>query len=134
MSDIKKTRVYPPKQCRELPRSEASYPFSAADHLAEPIDLSAYGFEEREFIIKGNSNVYEWPIGQEYPTIRTPDSPYCTRLLIRRPANPETFNGIVVVEPMNYASKYDRSIPGWGHCYEYYLERGIAWILSLIHI
>ena len=29
---------------------------------------------------------------------------------------------------MNYASKYDRSIPGWGHCYEYYLERGMAWI------
>lgn len=128
MSEGKKVRVHPPKECRELPRSETSYPFSAADRLVEPVELSEYGFEEREFMIKGQSNVYEWPVGQDSPTIRTKDAPYCTRILIRRPADPAKFNGIVVVEPMNYASKYDRSIPGWGHCFEYYLEHGIAWI------
>jgi len=123
-----KTKVYPPVKCEKLPITEESYPLGACNRLVEPMDLSEYGYVEEEYIIKGYANVYEWPVGQRFPTVRTPHAPYASRMLVRKPADPEQFSGIVVVELLNWASKYDRTIPGWGHCFEYYLSRGIAWI------
>ncbi len=126
--ETKKVQVSPPQVCRELVRTETSYPFGAADRLVEPICLTDYGYEEKEYLVKGEANVYQWPVGQDMPTVRTAGAPYGSRFLVRRPSRPETSNGIVVVELMNWASQYDRSIPGWGHCFEYYLSRGITWI------
>lgn len=117
-----------PNECIELPRTADSIPFGAADRLVEPINLANYGFEEREFLIKGFSHVYEWNEGEKQPTIQTESAPYCTKALVRLPSNPEDFSGTVVVELLNWASKYDRPIPGWGQCFEYYLSRNIAWI------
>ena len=117
-----------PNECTELPRTADSVPFSAADRLVEPINLVDYGFEEKEFLVKGFSHVYEWNEEEKQPTIQTENAPYCTKALVRLPSNPENFSGRVVVELLNWASKYDRTIPGWGQCFEYYLSRNIAWI------
>lgn len=122
-----------PESCRELVRTETSWPLSAADRLVEPIDLFRYGYAEKEYAVKGFANVYEWPVGQEIPSVRTEHAPYATRILVRAPVAAEKFSGVVVVEALNYASKYDRSIPGWGHCFEYYLDRGVAWVGVTIH-
>lgn len=116
------------ESCREAVRTPTSYPLSAADRLVEPICLSDYGYLEKEYILKGKSNVYEWPAGQAAPTVRTSGVPYASRMLVRMPEDTRRFNGVVVVELLNYASKYDRSIPGWGHCFDYYLEHGMIWV------
>lgn len=128
MNARERTKIYPPKACKELPTDDKSYPLGAADHLVEPMDLVEYGYRENEYIIKGEANIYVWPEGQKLPSIRTPNAPYASRMLVRKPIDPKKFNGIIVVELLNWASKYDRTIPGWGHCYEYYLSRGIAWV------
>lgn len=125
---MKKKTVFPMETCCEAPRTETSWPLSAADRLVEPICLADYGFVEKEFLIGGKANVYEWPVGQQYPTVRTPLVPYGSRMLIRMPEDPAKFNGVVVVELLNYASKYDRAIPGWGHCFEYYLDHNMVWV------
>ena len=39
-----------PESCRELARTETSWPLSAADRLVEPIDLSRYGYAEKEYL------------------------------------------------------------------------------------
>lgn len=127
-NEMRREIVREPEECRELPRTENSYPFGAADRLVEPIRLEEYGFEEHEYLLKGHSHVYEWKEGMRYPEVRTESAPYGTRILVRRPSVPKDFHGVVVVELMNWASKYDRTIPGWGHCFDYYLSRGIAWI------
>ncbi|MCD8329247.1 MAG: hypothetical protein LUC27_00935 [Lachnospiraceae bacterium] len=128
MNEREQQRMDLPQVCRELIRTETSYPFSAADRLVEPICLADYGFVEKEYLVTGHSNVYRWKADGVTPEVKIPDVPYGSRLLVRRPGKPEDFQGIVVVELMNWASFYDRSIPGWGHCYEYYLEHGIAWV------
>lgn len=130
---MKKTPVKPMTSCVEAPITENSYPLSYHKRLVKPIELEEYGYVEKEYIIKGDSNVYDWKEGEEYPHVRTADVPYCSRMLMRMPEDPEKFSGTVVVELLNYASGYDRSIPGWAQCYEYYLNRGIAWIGLTIH-
>lgn len=117
-----------PAECNLLPRTAESYPFSAADRLVEPIDLSEFGYVEKEYEISGVSHVYELPEGQQFPEIQTDKAPYCSKMLVRLPESPADFSGVVVVELLNWASKYDRTIPGWGQCYDYYLEKGIAWV------
>ncbi len=117
-----------PMECRFLPRTAESYPFGAADRLVEPIDLESYGYQEKEYLIRGISHVYELPDGQQFPVIQTEKAPYCSKMLVRLPKDPEAFSGIVAVELLNWASKYDRTIPGWGQCFDYYLENGIAWV------
>ncbi len=125
---VEKRKISPPEYCRDIPITETSWPLGAAHRLVEPIDLSEYGFAENEYILGGKANVYEWPENRKLPSVRTPECPYASRMLVRKPAKPEDFSGTVVVELLNWASTYDRTIPGWGHCYEYYLSRGIAWI------
>ena len=130
---MNKKPISPMTSCREAVRTAASYPLSAHDHLVKPIALGQYGYTEKEYIIKGNANVYEWEEGEEHPHVRTENAPYCSRMLVRMPENPGKFSGTVIVELLNYASGYDRSIPGWAQCYDYYLKHNIAWIGLTIH-
>lgn len=54
------------------------------------VDLTAYGYVEEEFFLSGVSQRLE---GGE--------APYRTRMLVRRPTDPEKFNGIAIVEWLN---------------------------------
>ena len=74
-----------PKVTGPLPVSAASYPFGAADHQLVPQDLSRHGYVEEEYLVSGKANVYSWPASGP-AVVRTPDAPYTTRILVRRPA------------------------------------------------
>lgn len=63
-----------------------SYPFGAADHTLVPEDLKSQGYVEEEYFISGKANVYDWPAPGP-AVVRTPDAPYTTRVLIRRPVD-----------------------------------------------
>ncbi len=71
-----------------LPVTAGSYPFGAADHQMLPQDLAAIGYVEEEYLVSGLSNVYTWPETGPAEVI-TPDAPYTTRILVRRPADPD---------------------------------------------
>ena len=112
-----------------IPVTEDSYPFNAANRQYVPINLASYGYVEKEFFISGLANVYQWyDSGTSPATIRTPDVPYTTRFLLRRPADPVKFSGNVIVEIFNYARNFDNPWGGWGESYEYFLTHGDAWV------
>src|ERR1051325_4968789 len=72
-----------PKVIGPIAVTATSYPFGAADHTVIPQDLKSLGYLEEEFLISGAANVYDWAEGPG--SVRVPDAPYTTRVLVRRP-------------------------------------------------
>jgi len=109
-----------------LPRSEQSVPFGAADRLRKPIDLSASGYLEEEFVVRGTARVYDWPATGP-ATARPEPAPYATRVLVRRPSDAAKFSGRVVVELLNPTNRFDLQI-GWSLSYDQLMREGDAWV------
>jgi hypothetical protein len=115
-----------PKVTGPLPVSADSYPFGAADHARVPADLKSIGYVEEEFLISGTANIYDWPAPGP-AVIRTPNAPYTTRVLVRRPANRSQFSGNVIVEMMNPSNLFDLNI-GWAISHREMVHNGDAWV------
>lgn len=109
-----------------LPVTADSYPFGAADHQLVPEDLSSHGYVEEEYLVSGKANVYDWPASGP-AVVRTPDAPYTTRVLVRRPANPRQFSGHVIVEMLNPSNLFDLNI-GWALMHDQFMRRGDVWV------
>ena len=109
-----------------IPTSAASYPFGSADHNWVPNDLAAIGYIEEEFLVSGTANVYDWPAPGP-AVVRTPNAPYTTRILVRRPIDRESFSGTVIIELLNPSNRFDLSI-GWGIMQREIVRRGHAWV------
>jgi hypothetical protein len=109
-----------------LPVSATSYPFGAADHQWVPQNLRRDGYVEEEFLLSGTANVYSWPAPGP-AVVRTPDAPYTTRVLVRRPADPAAFSGDVVVELLNPSNLFDLNI-GWGLMHRELIHNGDIWV------
>ena len=86
-------------------RTADSYPFNAADHAREPLDLASYGFVEEEYFVSGNANVYTLTDGTL--AVEKADVPYVNRILVRRPADPADASGSVLVDIYNASNGYD---------------------------
>jgi Alpha/beta hydrolase domain len=109
-----------------LPVSPTSYPFGAADHQLVPQDLARSGYVEEEYIVSGTANVYTWPAPGP-ARVRTPDAPYTTRVLVRRPAKRSRFSGNVVVEMLNPSNLFDLNI-GWALSHAHFMRKGDVWV------
>jgi hypothetical protein len=109
-----------------LPVTATSYPFGAADHTLVPEDLSKVGYVEEEYLVSGKANVYTWPAPGP-AVVRTPDAPYTTRILVRRPAKASRFSGNVVVEMLNPSNQFDLNI-GWAMAHRQMVRNGDAWV------
>lgn len=108
-----------------IPVTDTSYPF--IDRLGPPREAALKaGYVEEEFFVSGMANVYDWDASNN-PFVRTPDAPYTTRILVRRPANLHKFSGTVWVEPFNptLAIDLDRM---WQLHYEQILRDGDAYV------
>jgi hypothetical protein len=90
-----------------LPTTATSHPWNSAATQNVPIDLAAYGFVEKEYLVSGQSNVYDWVAGSNYDTKIIGAGPYTTRMDVRRPANMKKWSGRVVVEIINMSAGYD---------------------------
>jgi hypothetical protein len=94
-----------------LPAITGPIPVTAGSRafVLQGIDLEPYGYMFEEYFVSGHANVYDWGEAGESPTprVRTADAPYTTRLLLRRPADPEAFSGNVWVELTNPTHRYD---------------------------
>lgn len=115
-----------PQVIGPVPVTAQSHPFGAADHTLQPQDMAELGYIEEEFFISGNANVYDWPERGRLE-VRTPDVPYTTRLLIRRPADAARFSGNVVVEMLNPSNYFDLNI-AWAVSHTQMLRNGDAWV------
>jgi hypothetical protein len=109
-----------------IPVTASSHPFGAADHTLVPEDLRRVGYVEDEYFVSGTANVYEWPAPGP-AVVRTPDAPYTTRILVRRPARAATFSGNVIVEMLNPSNLFDLNI-GWAVAGKQFVRNGDAWV------
>jgi Alpha/beta hydrolase domain len=115
-----------PRVTGPLPVTPASYPFGAADHQLVPQDLARAGYVEEEYLVSGRANVYSWPAPGP-AVVRTPNAPYTTRVLVRRPAKRTRFSGNVVVEMLNPSNLFDLNI-GWALSHDQFMRNGDVWV------
>jgi hypothetical protein len=107
-----------------------STPWAATD---KPLD--DYGYVEQEFRYSGNAFRYDTTgdidqTGTKLTTGGPADDgrfPYETRMIVRRPADPDDFNGTVVVEWQNVTAGFDLEANWFGDP-EYLLENGYAYV------
>ncbi|GIF06918.1 alpha/beta hydrolase domain-containing protein [Actinoplanes siamensis] len=108
------------------PAGTHGFPF-----LAEAEDLPAAGYTESEYFLSGVASSYVGlgvlrPDGR-WPVAVTGRAPYRTRMLVRRPADPARFNGVVVVEWLNVSGQVDLS-PDYWFAHDELLRAGYAWV------
>jgi hypothetical protein len=97
---------------------ERDYPFFSQVDWLEP-----FGYVEEEFFIEGTANRYDTQNGR----ILDSGHPYRTRLLVRRPARAEDFNGTVLLEWQNVTAQYDLDAL-WSPVRQHLVENGYAWV------
>ena len=74
---------------------------------SEPTDnLSSRGYVEEEFFFQGAATSYATPALDDGVVVST-GHPYKSRMIVRRPADPSRFNGVVLVEWVNVTSGYN---------------------------
>lgn len=99
--------------------------------ISSPLELSEYGYIEQEFIMYGTGNYYErdgrWRSDGKWAVKIEAQRDYTTRLLVRRPSDPEKFNGIVVVEWFNNTGFMDVDVI-WAQSHTELLREGYAWV------
>ena len=100
--------------------------------VASILDLSPYGYVEHEFQMSGTANTYDrdgrWTSDGQWNTkVARANRPYATRMLVRRPADPAKFNGIVVVEWLNNTAIMDVDVI-WAQSHLELMREGYAWV------
>jgi hypothetical protein len=115
-----------PKVTGPVPVTADSYPFMASNKSTPAFDLSKVGYVEEEFLVSGAANVYDWAADGTV-SVKTPNAPYGTRILVRRPSNPARFSGAVIVELLFPARRFDWSMM-WGFSHDAIIERGDVWV------
>lgn len=108
-----------------LPVTATSFPFNASAYDATPIDLNRYGYVEQEYLVSGRANVYQWPELNTLTVAAT--GAYTTRVLVRRPADPHRFSGVVRVEPFNPTANHDLDVQ-WEIAHEAFMRNGDAYV------
>ncbi|MBA56329.1 MAG: hypothetical protein CMK89_17915 [Pseudomonadales bacterium] len=99
--------------------------------ISSPLNLNEYGYVEQEFMMSGTGHYYEqdgrWRSDGKWAVKIEAERDYATRLLVRRPLDPEKFNGIVVVEWFNNTGFMDVDVI-WAQSHTELLREGYAWV------
>jgi hypothetical protein len=94
------------------------------------LDLARFGYVEQEFFVSGTATAYtagDLPVDGRWTVTPGDTASYVTRMLVRRPINPKTFNGTVVVEWLNVSGGLDGA-PDWTFAHTMLLREGFAWV------
>jgi len=110
-----------------VPITADSVPALANSRNLAPLDLAKAGYVEEEFLVSGTANVYDWAADGSL-SVKTPNAPYVTRILVRRPSAAARFSGSVMVEIPNTARRFDWSMM-WGYVNEQIIRQGDAWVM-----
>lgn len=93
-------------------------------------DLAPDAYTEDEYLVSGAANIYAYTNdAAQSPavSVQTPDVPYTTRMLVRRPTDPGRFSGTVYVEVLNATAGWDGD-PIWQSTHEYMIREGAIWV------
>ena len=103
--------------------------------MSSALDLKSVGYVEEEYFISGTAQAFI-PVDSQ-PLLRNgrwnvmPNpgitAPYTTRILIRRPQDPQKFNGTVVVEWFNESANFDAP-SDWVYEHEEMVREGYAYV------
>jgi hypothetical protein len=93
--------------------------------------LPAFGYVQQEYFIQGTARAFgkvgTWTTDGRWTATPTTSAAYKTRILVRRPADPEKFNGTVFVEWNNVSAGFDAGAD-WGFGRQELLRDGYAWV------
>jgi hypothetical protein len=93
-------------------------------------DLGEAGYSEAEYSASGTATSYtsagDLPEDGTYDLQSGEEADYVTRVVVRRPDDPEAFNGTVVVEWLNVSSGADAA-PDYTYLAAELLRQGYAW-------
>ena len=92
-------------------------------------DLAAVGWQETEFAVRGTATSYTapgLPADGRWELVPDAEADYVTRVVVRRPQDPASFNGTLVVEWLNVSSGQD-ACPDWTYLAEELVRGGYAW-------
>ncbi|WP_157592034.1 alpha/beta hydrolase domain-containing protein [Solirubrobacter soli] len=111
-----------------IPRTATSIPIGTAQlpGAAESVDLARNGYVEEEYFVSGNANVYEYDASGQTLQVKTPNVPYTTLILVRRPKNPHRFSGTVQYEMSHPQFGVDTQVWAWNH--DKMMRDGDAWV------
>lgn len=101
--------------------SSHDYPFHTDANLA------ADGYVEHEFFFEGVAKIYETSQLANGSVVDANGKQYRTRMLVRRPASNNKFNGTVIVEWLNVTAGYDLEVM-WLNSREHLIREGYAWV------
>ena len=108
----------------------AETPTSHAFDPAAGTNYQALGYVQEEYFISGTANEYDLDFSDNTSFVvhvRTPDLPYKTRILVRRPADPSLFSGNVIVEFLNPSGGYDIAT-AWESYWNQMIRNGDVWV------
>ena len=90
-----------------------------------PMNLAKVGYEEQEYFLRGVATRYT----TTNPNVANPigELPYETRIVVRRPTNPQRFAGVVVVDWQNVTAGHDIDTE-WGGAGDFFVRHGWIWV------
>ncbi len=98
---------------------------------AVPIDLDARGYVQEEFFVTGTASAFEssgpLPSDGRWSVHPVASAPYRTRIVVRRPARPERFNGTVLVEWFNVTGGLEAG-PDWTYLAPQIVSDGYVYV------
>ncbi|MFI7708785.1 alpha/beta hydrolase domain-containing protein [Nonomuraea sp. NPDC049480] len=93
---------------------------------ASAVDLKARGYVEQEYYVSGRASRYRMA-GAADASIVDRGWPYVTRIVVRKPARSQRFNGTVVVEWNNVTGGQDIDF-SWAASHDHLMREGYAWV------
>ncbi len=103
----------------------------AKNMFSTNFNLSEVGYQEREYFFSGTAASYTSanPLSTDGLWTAVPDASasYTTRMVVRRPADPNRFNGTVLVEWLNVTGGADAG-PEWTLAHNELIRDGFAWV------
>ncbi len=111
-----------------IPRTATSIPLGTAYFPGAPgsDNLADHGYQEEEYFLSGTANVYQYDSTGKKVEIKTPNVPYTTVLLVRRPIDPEKFSGRVQLEVSH--PQFGMTTQVWAHNSAKIMRDGDAWV------
>jgi hypothetical protein len=119
-----------------VPNPTIRGPVSGGDHgqpfgAMTPADLATARYTESEFFISGTANAYDkdgaWGVDGVWKVKPSKTADYTVRMLVRRPADAQRFNGVVVVEWLNVTAMLEGAAD-YMQMKEEIEREGYAWV------
>lgn len=90
-----------------------------------------FDYVEEEYFIEGTATAYAgegtWGADGKWTASPSTTAPYLTRMVVRKPKDPEDFNGTVLVEWLNVSAGMDAD-PEFGFAHDMLLGNGYAYV------